>query len=237
MISILLHCAIKSGDVSLSATDCFLSSGLITARGWGKSSVLGWTREHWFILKICTTCIFVCLETVAVILSFQDFASARGIGVPVKVEDDQNHDMEVSSTMLESYLNSLLGMHRLVYLFAKRRRRPKNDGSCRCKCQDHSLTQPGSGHLINNSLSSHQFVPYSHQQKYIWTVESDPIYEDIKEVKKKPVSDNNNYTKVTKEPKKSLSNSSSMSTVQYGVITAKEVAKFVPCTDINIRRW
>jgi len=124
----------------------------------------------------------------------------------------------------------------LVYLFAKRRRRPKNDGSCRCKCQDHSLTQPGSGHLINNSLSSHQFVPYSHQQKYIWTVESDPIYEDIKEVKKKPVSDNNNYTKVTKEPKKSLSNSSSMSTVQYGVITAKEVAKFVPCTDINIRR-
>jgi len=91
---------------------CFLSSCLITTRGWGKTSVLGWTREHWFILKICTTCIFVCLETVAVILSFQDFASARGIGVPVKVEDDQNHDMEVSSTMLESYLNSLLGMHR-----------------------------------------------------------------------------------------------------------------------------
>merc|ERR1711872_123924 len=53
--------------------------------------------------------------TVAVILSFQDSALARGIGVPVKVADDQNeqnHDMEVSSTMLESYLNSLLGMHR-----------------------------------------------------------------------------------------------------------------------------
>lgn len=143
--------------------------------------------------------------------------------------------MGVIFTLLCILLTGCLVM--LVYLFAKRRRKPRNDDSCSCKCQEHQSLHPKLRHQINNPMSSHQYVPYSHQPKYIWTVESDPIYEDINEVKKKPVGDNNETnTKVTKEPKKSLSNSSSMSTVQYGVITAKEVAKFVPCTDINIRR-
>ena len=79
-------------------------------------------------------------------------------------------------------------------------------------------------------------------------MESDPIYEDITEVKKKI----ERGTKITKETTKAVKTEGSLpslsslgtmksspsvsSNVQYGMITAKEVAKFVPCTDVNIRR-
>ena len=79
-------------------------------------------------------------------------------------------------------------------------------------------------------------------------MESDPIYEDITEVKKKI----ERGTKITKETTKAVKTEHSLpslsslgtmksspsvsSNVQYGMITAKEVAKFVPCTDVNIRR-
>ena len=81
-------------------------------------------------------------------------------------------------------------------------------------------------------------------------MESDPIYEDITEVKKKI----ERGTRITKETTKAVKTEGSLpsslssslgtmksspsvsSNVQYGMITAKEVAKFVPCTDVNIRR-
>ena len=74
-------------------------------------------------------------------------------------------------------------------------------------------------------------------------MENDPIYEDITEVKKK-IERGTNITKdQTTKTQSSISSLGSMksspsvsSNVQYGVITAKEVAKFVPCTDVNIRR-
>ena len=78
---------------------------------------------------------------------------------------------------------------------------------------------------------------YDHKPKHIWTVETDPIYEDISEVKKTVVK---SETKDSKEKirmvQASQSSSSISSNVQYGVITAKEVARFVPCTDVDIGR-
>ena len=100
---------------------------------------------------------------------------------------------------------------------------------------------PAPEHFINNTISSHQYLTHSHQPKYVWTVENDPIYEDITEVKRKIVSKSEHETKAKQDKsvqktEKTLTPSPSTSTVQYGVITAKEVAKFVPCTDINIGR-
>lgn len=54
-------------------------------------------------------------QTVSVILTLLDISFGRGIGVPVNKAADE-HDMDVSSTMLESYLNSLLGSYRAPIL-------------------------------------------------------------------------------------------------------------------------
>ena len=80
-------------------------------------------------------------------------------------------------------------------------------------------------------------------------MENDPIYEDITEVKKKIERAGTKITKETTKAVKTEGSTSSLSSlgtmksspsvssnVQYGMITAKEVAKFVPCTDVNIRR-
>lgn len=137
-----------------------------------------------------------------------------------------------------------LSLFRLVYIYVQRRN-PRIHSHH--KCCHHQSQAPEL--FINNAVSSHQYLTRTHHPKQIWTVESDPIYEDITEVKKKI----ERGTKITKETTKAVktehslpSLSSSLGTmksspsvssnVQYGMITAKEVAKFVPCTDVNIRR-
>ena len=141
---------------------------------------------------------------------------------------------------------------RLVCMYVQRKRSAR-------PCCHHQSGGGGREWFTNNKVSSHQYlthtnetpcsyqfdrpctkqnVTYAHQPKHIWTVESDPIYEDISEVKKKAVqSDSKDSRESKRKVPTSQSSSSIASTVQYGVITAKEVAKFVPCTDVNIRRW
>ena len=138
-----------------------------------------------------------------------------------------------------------LSLFRLVYIYVQRRN-PRIHSPH--KCCHHQSRAPEL--FINNAVSSHQYLTRTHHPKQIWTVENDPIYEDITEVKKKI---ERAGTKITKETTKavnteggstsSLSSVGTMKTspsvssnVQYGMITAKEVAKFVPCTDVNIRR-
>ena len=64
-------------------------------------------------------------------------------------------------------------------------------------------------------------------------MESDPVYEDIIDVKNKVNREERTVSNITKTPH---SESVKKSSVQYGVITAKEVAKFVPCSEVIIRR-
>ena len=136
-----------------------------------------------------------------------------------------------------------LSLFRLVYIYVQRRN-PRIHSHH--KCCHHQSQAPEL--FINNAVSSHQYLTRTHHPKQIWTVESDPIYEDITEVKKKI----ERGTKITKETTKAVKTEHSLpslsslgtmksspsvsSNVQYGMITAKEVAKFVPCTDVNIRR-
>ena len=131
---------------------------------------------------------------------------------------------------LRSRLNLLC--FRLVYLWAQRR----NNRVHSSKCCHHPSGRPE--HFINNAISSHQFLTHSHQPKHIWTVENDPIYEDITEVKRKSAlsaSARDSSSSVTGSLKPSAS-CGSVSSVQYGVITAKEVARYVPCTEATFRR-
>ena len=134
-----------------------------------------------------------------------------------------------------------LSLFRLVYIYVQRRN-PRIHSPH--KCCHHQSRAPEL--FINNAVSSHQYPTRTHHPKQIWTVENDPIYEDITEVKKKI---ERAGTKITKETTKTEGSTSSLSSigtmktspsvssnVQYGMITAKEVAKFVPCTDVNIRR-
>ena len=87
------------------------------------------------------------------------------------------------------------------------------------------------------TFNKNQNVTYDHKPKNIWTVETDPIYEDISEVKKNVVkSESKDNKDVIRNVPGSQSSSSISSSVQYGVITAKEVARFVPCTGVNIGR-
>ena len=68
---------------------------------------------------------------------------------------------------------------------------------------------------------------------YVWTVGKDPIYEDIIEVKNKVESKEQYQSNISRRSDHDIEKKSS---VQYGVITAKEVAKFVPCSSVVIRR-
>ena len=136
-------------------------------------------------------------------------------------------------------------LFRLVYIYVQRR--PPRIHAAH-KCCHHPSQAPEL--FINNAVSSHQYLTRTHHPKQIWTVENDPIYEDITEVKRKIVSGGGlaNMTKETTEGVKPesrpspsslgsmISSPALSSSVQYGLITAKEVAKFVPCTDVNIRR-
>ena len=148
-------------------------------------------------------------------------------------------------TLIGQLVHHRLSLFRLVYIYVQRRN-PRIHSHH--KCCHHQSRAPEL--FINNAVSSHQYLTRTHHPKQIWTVENDPIYEDITEVKKKI---ERAGTKITKETTKavkteggstsSLSSLETMKTspsvssnVQYGMITAKEVAKFVPCTDVNIRR-
>ena len=71
-------------------------------------------------------------------------------------------------------------------------------------------------------------------------MENDPIYEDITEVKRlsapgHSARDSASAASVSGSLKPSPS-CGSVSSVQYGVITAKEVARYVPCTEATFRR-
>ena len=133
---------------------------------------------------------------------------------------------------LRSRLNLLC--FRLVYLWAQRR----NNRVHSSKCCHHQSGRPE--HFINNAISSHQFLTHSHQPKHIWTVENDPIYEDITEVKRKSApsaSARDSAASVSGSGSlKPSASCGSVSSVQYGVITAKEVARYVPCTEATFRR-
>ena len=86
---------------------------------------------------------------------------------------------------------------------------------------------------ISRNLKSKTFLPQP--PDCVWTVEQDPIYEDILDLKNK----RNNATVTSGAGLNNQTSSHEVrkkSSVQYGVITAKEVAKFVPCSDIVIRR-
>ena len=73
-------------------------------------------------------------------------------------------------------------------------------------------------------------------------MENDPIYEDITEVKRKSApghSARDSASAASVSGSGSLKPSpscGSVSSVQYGVITAKEVARYVPCTEATFRR-
>ena len=138
-----------------------------------------------------------------------------------------------------------LSLFRLVYIYVQRRN-PRIHSHH--KCCHHQSRAPEL--FINNAVSSHQYLTRTHHPKQIWTVENDPIYEDITEVKMKIERAGTKITKETTKAVKTEGSTSSLSSlgtmktspsvssnVQYGMITAKEVAKFVPCTDVNIRRW
>ena len=129
------------------------------------------------------------------------------------------------------------------------------------KCCHHSSSN-SVNFLHSNISSSHR---YSSQPKTVWTVpletslvktsldgslvQADPIYEDISEVKRKTVdssttkpsakdnSKDNCKEVVTSSQGSQMKQSPSVSSsVLYGVITAKEVARFVPCNDVDIGR-
>ena len=117
---------------------------------------------------------------------------------------------------------------RLAYFFVQRKKPCRNNCSCRSVASE---TQ------FSKNSKSPTFLPPSASPNYVWTVEQDPIYEDILDLKNPsnatvtsggaPVKNNN---------KPSSHEVRKKSSVQYGVITAKEVAKFVP-SEIVIRRW
>ena len=71
-------------------------------------------------------------------------------------------------------------------------------------------------------------------------MENDPIYEDITEVKRKSApsaSARDSAASVSGSGSlKPSASCGSVSSVQYGVITAKEVARYVPCTEATFRR-
>ena len=104
---------------------------------------------------------------------------------------------------------------RLVYFYVKSK---KTCQSCSC-----SEVSPAQIHKYKS------FPPAS--PRHVWTVERDPIYEDIIDVKNKVNSGESSVSNISK-----LSQQEKKSSVQYGVITAKEVAKFVPVSEVIIRR-
>ena len=109
-------------------------------------------------------------------------------------------------------------LSRLVYFLVQKKKTCRNNCSCR------------------SVASETQISKKAPSANYVWTVEQDPIYEDILDLK------NQSNPTVTRGgaalPNKTSSHEvRKTSSVQYGVITAKEVAKFVPCSDIVIRRW
>ena len=160
----------------------------------------------------------------------------RHLHPPVSSADRLCDNVSIIMTQRGQVMHHPLSLFRLVYIYVQRRN-PRIHSHH--KCCHHQSRAPEL--FINNAVSSHQYLTRTHHPKQIWTVEShDPIYEDITEVKKK-IERGTNITKETTKAVKSqgsLKSSPSVSSnVQYGVITAKEVAKFVPCTDVNIRRW
>jgi len=129
----------------------------------------------------------------------------------------------------------------LVYIYIQRRRDPSGQ-----KCCHHSSSN--SENFLNiSTLSSsqhHHQHRYSSQPKTVWTVpihQTDPIYEDIIEVKRKidskPSRDDAKEVVTDCQGSKMKQSPSSSSSVMYGVITAKEVARFVPCNNVDIGRW
>ena len=111
---------------------------------------------------------------------------------------------------------------RLVHYFVKRKKTCEN---CRCR-SDMNVTQAP----ISKPRSETLLAP---SPSYVWTVGKDPIYEDIMEVKNKVESKEQYQSNISRRSDHDIEKKSS---VQYGVITAKEVAKFVPCSSVVIRR-
>ena len=122
----------------------------------------------------------------------------------------------VSTKLQRAYIYLLC--FRLLYFYLKRRK-----PCSRCSCSEVSPPQVP---------KFRGFPPTS--PRYVWTVESDPVYEDIIDVKNKVNTEERTVANSTKPPH---SESEKKSSIQYGVITAKEVAKFVPCSEVIIRRW
>ena len=123
--------------------------------------------------------------------------------------------------ILKYFINS-----RLVYFLVQKK---KTCNTHRCSCR--SVTSETQTFQYSKSKT---ILPPS--PNYVWTVEQDPIYEDILDLK----TQSNPTVPVTSgaalNNKTSSQEMRQKSSVQYGVITAKEVAKFVPCSEIVIRR-
>ena len=120
-----------------------------------------------------------------------------------------------------SYL--FLIISRLVYFFLQKKKTCSNNCSCRSVTSETQISK--------NSKTETFLTPPSN---YVWTVEQDPIYEDILDLKNKSNATVTSGGGLNQET--SSHEVRKKSSVQYGVITAKEVAKFVPCSDIVIRR-
>ena len=120
--------------------------------------------------------------------------------------------------VLQYFINS-----RLVYFLVQKK---KTCDSHRCSCRSVASETQTSQHSKFKT-----FLPPP--PNYVWTVEQDPIYEDILDLK---TQSNNATMPVTSgtafNNKTSGHEVKQKSSVQYGVITAKEVAKFVPCSEI-----
>ena len=129
------------------------------------------------------------------------------------------------------------------------------------KCCHHSSSNSVNFlHNISNISSHPTSQRYLSQPKTVWTVpleasldkaldssltKTDPIYEDISEVKRKisdtsktkdNTVDNCKEVVTSSQGSKMKQSPSSSSSVLYGVITAKEVARFVPCNNVDIGR-